>query len=131
MPAITAPQARVNYMASRVGRLAYSQLGDRLNPDQTGHTDCSGLVYADLRDVSGIILGTYTDTQAVQGSEVFGTSLNSVSEALQLLQPGDRIYFQWTSHSGGPWWDHVEMYAGGGQTVGHGGDPYIREHMSE
>jgi hypothetical protein len=40
---------------------------------------------------------------------------------LQLLQPGDLVFFNWEGHN--PSWDHVEMYAGNGQTIGHGGDP--------
>ena len=109
----------VTYMTDRQGRFAYSQAGNRLQPDATGTTDCSGIVYAAYRDVAHCDIGTWTGTQVEHGTSIFGTEENSLNNAVSKLAPADLIFFTWSGHN--PTFDHVEMYIGGGQTIGHGG----------
>lgn len=116
-------QEVVDWVASNKGKFEYSQTGDRLHPETSGLTDCSGLVAAAYRIVAGLDIGTYTDNMVDKGRSVFDTSENSVEKVQSLLQPGDLVFFQWNGHSGGPYWDHVEIYAGNGTLWSHGGDP--------
>lgn len=110
------------WMREHVGRYAYSQTGNRLEPDNGGETDCSALVRYAYQQIAGIEVGTWTGSQQDYGRQIFGTECESLDEALSLLAPGDLIFFNWSEHN--PTWDHVEMYIGGGQTCGHGGEPY-------
>lgn len=113
----------VNWCAANAGKFPYSQTGDRLHPETSGITDCSGLAAAAYRIVAGLDIGTYTDNEINTGSAVFGTDENSVNRAQSLLQPGDLVFYQWRGHDGGPYWDHVEVYAGSGQLWSQSGDP--------
>ena len=112
----------VAWMEARLGKFAYSQLGDRLHPDQTGHTDCSGLVAACYRDVAGMDIGTWTGNELDHGSVLFDSSAD-YGKAISVLQPGDLVFFNWDHHN--PTFDHVEMYIGNESTCGHGGDPVM------
>lgn len=110
----------VNWIADRSGRFAYSQQKGRLQPDSTGFTDCSGLIIAAYRAIFGIDIGTYTGTMLDKCPEqVFGTEENSADSAINKLQVGDLIFYNWTYHN--PTFDHVEIYAGSGKNWSHGG----------
>jgi len=78
------------------------------------YTDCSGLVHYCYSEVAGIEIGTYTGNQYSQGTLVAEGS-GTLDESL--LQLGDLIFFDWKG--GGV--DHVDMYSGNGNCVGHGG----------
>jgi cell wall-associated NlpC family hydrolase len=81
------------------------------------YTDCSGLVYSCYLAVTGKNIGTWTGNQWNQGTKVtegYGT----IDESL--LQPGDLVFFTWPGGSVSNY-DHVEMYKGSGDTIGHGG----------
>lgn len=112
----------VNWVANRRGRFAYSQLGDRLHPDQSGSTDCSALIIAAYREVLGMNIGTYTGNMLTHGTVVFDESMESVGQAQSLLIPGDCVFFNWYGHN--PTYDHVELYAGSGNLWSHGGPGY-------
>lgn len=109
-------QAVVDWMTARVGRYKYSQGASRLNPEQNLYTDCSGLLYYCFKTVLNITLGTYTGAQYTQGTRVVA---GSGDVPLSQLALGDCVYFNWTG--GRDTVDHVEMYMGGGQEIGHGG----------
>lgn len=111
--------AVVAWMTSRLDRYAYSQGPLRLTPEKGMYTDCSALVYYAYQQVLGIRIGTYTGAQYTQGQLI---TKGSGAINLSLLEKGDLIFFNWAG--GRSTVDHVEMYAGDGKCVGHGGpDP--------
>lgn len=113
----TVQAALVQWMVDRTGRYAYSQGPSRLSPETNMYTDCSGLVYSCYMSVMGKDIGTWTGNQWNQGTKVtegYGT----IDESL--LQPGDLVFFTWPGGSVSNY-DHVEMYKGSGDTIGHGG----------
>lgn len=56
-----------------------------------------------------------------RGHAVIPRGSGTMSAAQQsMLKPGDVIVISWGG--GYPHTDHVEMYVGPGQTIGHGGD---------
>lgn len=115
----------VNWVRSRIGKYRYSQGPGRDNPDVSGVTDCSALMYRAYLDVAGIQIGFSTHTQYNQGTHVFSSLLPRQPIPLGLLAPGDLIYFDWVSNGSTWYYDHVEMYVGDGKTIGHGGRPFM------
>jgi len=107
-------QKLVDWMMSRLDRYAYSQGASRLAPEQNMYTDCSALVHYCYKEVTGIEIGTNTLTQYVKGADIAHGS-GTLDESL--LKLGDLIFFDWN----GGRVDHVDMYKGNGETVGHGG----------
>lgn len=112
----------VGWFSWRAGKLRYgnSQPG-KLNPDSSGYSDCSGAVHASYRDL-GINVGTMSYTQAKQGVEVAsGTTTRQFLAAQSRFLPGDVIAMdlKYSKYTGRV--NHVEMYAGGGNSWGHGG----------
>lgn len=123
----------VDWVAARAGSFYYSQGPERLDWPTRG-TDCSALCVLAYRHVAGIEIGSYTDNMVGRGKTVFGTEELSAETAIAKLLPGDLIFFQWKGHSGGPYWDHVEMYAGQGRNWSHGGPgmgPQLLDFRSE
>lgn len=111
--------AIVSFLTTKLDRYAYSQGPKRLKPESGMYTDCSALMHWAFDTVLGITIGTYTGAQYTQGSRVAAGSGNI---NLSLLQKGDLIFFNWSG--GRNTVDHVEMFAGGSNMVGHGGpDP--------
>jgi len=115
-PAGTEGQKLVDWMVSKTGVYAYSQGPTRLTPDKNGYTDCSALVHYAYAQVLGIEIGTYTGNQWNQGTLVVQGS-KTIDE--NLLHPGDLIFLDWSG--GRATVDHVEMYKGNSETIGHGG----------
>ena len=112
------------WMRNRVGRYRYSQnMVERSNPVLSGATDCSALVRYCYALVAKVETGTWTGDQQRYGRPVFGTDQDNYQAALAALQPGDLVFFDWDGQ-GVASMDHVEMYLGGGQTIGHGGPGY-------
>lgn len=109
----------VRWMKARIGKYAYTQGAGRLTPDKYNATDCSGLVRYCLQKVIGKTIGTYTGAQYTQGRRVDSGSSSSGYNTSK-WQPGDLIYLDWIGR-GRSTVDHVEMYIGGNQTIGHGG----------
>jgi cell wall-associated NlpC family hydrolase len=80
------------------------------------YTDCSALVHTAFMEIMGKEIGTWTGNQWNQGVKVT-EGFGGIDESL--LQKGDLIFFDWSGSS--PNYDHVEMYKGAGDTIGHGG----------
>lgn len=131
----TDQQRVVQWMKDRIGKYAYSQQPGRLSPDSSGFTDCSALVRFAYQQIMGpnFEVGTWTGDQQRYGSLVFGTNQESYDAAVSSLQPGDLIFFDWDGY-GVQSFDHVEMYIGNGQTIGHGGPgrgPIIKDFRQQ
>ena len=99
----------------RLGRFHYSQSAGRLNPDKSGHTDCSGLQYACYKSVTGKNVGTNSRDQAnnAHGGHTVTTNRSDILHG-RGLQKGDLIFY---SHPGQNW-SHVEMYMGNEKVIG-------------
>lgn len=125
-PGNSAQQALVNTMKSVEGKLKYSQ--DYRNPDN-GSGDCSSTVNWAYNKVLGEGIGDYTGAQ-ITGSNTHFVDEDEGAESgnltgrgpdLSKLMPGD-LMFYYDSDSTYPYKvGHVEMYAGDGQRIGHGG----------
>ena len=115
-PGDTGTQSRlIGWHKARLGDFDYSQSSGRLNPDASGHTDCSGLQYACYKSVMGINIGTNSRDQA-DGNHG-GTTITTTRSAILAgtgMQRGDLIFY---AHPGETW-SHVEMYYGGSQVIG-------------
>lgn len=96
--------ALVEKMKSVEGKLAYSQ--SSRNPDN-GSGDCSSTVQWAYKNVLGVDPGSWTGAQETDSDTYTVTSNFDESQ----MQPGDLILYN----------GHVEMYAGNGQMIGHGG----------
>ena len=97
-------EALVNKMKSVEGKLAYSQ--SSRNPDN-GSGDCSSTVQWAYKNVLGVDPGSWTGAQETDDDTY--TVTNSFDESQ--MQQGDMILYN----------GHVEMYAGDGKMIGHGG----------
>lgn len=108
----------VRFLAARLDLYRYSQtLSGRNSPDTSGYTDCSALVAYAYRKVLGIRLGGNTVAQYTEGRRITSSADGGLN--FSLLQKGDLIYFGWPGGRGTV--DHVEMFYGGTQSIGHGG----------
>ena len=105
----------IGWHNARLGQFDYSQSSGRLDPDSSGHTDCSGLQYACYKAVTGMNVGTNSRDQAdtAHGGTVVTTDRAAIRAGTG-MERGDLIFY---AHAGAAW-SHVEMYAGGGQVVG-------------
>lgn len=114
------------WILARLGKFAYCQCPGRQDPDHSGITDCSGLMYAAYKATSGTFVGTWTGDQYFRGQAVIGSGSGAMTAAQKaLLRPGDMIVMAWRSTgSVYPETDHVEMVVDQNTTVGHGGNPY-------
>ena len=110
-------------MASRENKFRYSNGAGRLDPDRSGVGDCSSTCRRAYLDVCGIDIGGNTVAQSANGHGVFVIGWNTAksisAQQLALMRPGDLVFYDWGSGRAGV--DHVEMYAGGDLTWGHGG----------
>lgn len=114
------------WVLARLGKFAYCQCPGRQDPDHSGITDCSGLMYAAYKATSGVFVGTWTGDQYFRGQAVIERGSGAMTAAQKaLLRPGDMIVMAWRSTgSVYPETDHVEMVVDQNTTVGHGGNPY-------
>lgn len=114
------------WVLARLGKFAYCQCPGRQDPDRSGITDCSGLMYAAYKATSGTFVGTWTGDQYFRGQAVIERGSGAMTAAQKaLLRPGDMIVMAWRSTgSVYPETDHVEMVVDQNTTVGHGGNPY-------
>lgn len=121
----------VSYMRSRLKKNTYTQGADRVyffgkpdnkpgNTTQAGYSDCSSSVRAAIKAAAGIDIGYNTDQQIRnRGKGAIVAEPNGVPDAAKLM-PGDCLYFKGNkSHIMEV--GHVEMYAGNGKLIGHGG----------
>lgn len=94
---------------------AYSQAPGRLDPVKTGYGDCSSTIWRAYMDAAGVDVGTWTGAMMDKGTEVWAGSGSGLP--LDIMVPGDLLLIDW---DGGEV-DHVEMYIGSNQLLGHGG----------
>ena len=81
--------AVVTKMHSYLGTLKYSQAAGRLNPDTSGYSDCSALIWFCFKRVRGIEVGQWSGAQATRGTNIYtGAPENA---PLASLQKGDLI----------------------------------------
>jgi hypothetical protein len=114
-------------MAARKGKFRYANTKPgKLDPDNTGYSDCSGTIYAAYKAVANTVIGTMSYEQAATGIEVAsGTSVAQFKTALSKMLPGDVIAMDlsYSAYTGRV--NHVEMYSGtGSMSWGHGGPGY-------
>jgi len=109
-------QKAAEWMLQHVGAFYYSQdAWVRSHMNESGGGDCSSAVITAYVDTGTPVetmggLG-YTGTLARAGTPV------PLDESQ--MKNGDLILITWSGYN--PTYDHVEMYIGGGQTIGHGG----------
>ena len=111
----------VAWVQARLGKFAYSEMGDRLHPDQTGHTDCSGLWYCAYISVANVDVGTWTGAMAQKGTRVAFSDTQTIAQAIALVKAGDLLLLAWSSRN--PNYDHVQGFTtdGNSDTLSHGG----------
>lgn len=115
-PSDSSVQAKlISWHKKRLGKFHYSQGSGRLNPDKSGHTDCSGLQYACYKAVTGKNVGTNSRDQAnsAHGGHTVTTKRSEILHGIG-MQKGDLIFY---AHPGANW-SHVEMYMGGQKVIG-------------
>ena len=114
------------WMMSRRGKFGYRQAPGRLDPDNSGFSDCSASIWRAYKDTSGINVGTWTGDQYFRGYEVMPRGGGAMTAAQRsLLKPGDMIVMAWKSTgSYYPETDHVDMVVDSNTLIGHGGNPY-------
>lgn len=117
-------QGVADWVGARLGKYSYSQGPGRLDPEQTGHTDCSGLWCTAYRTVLGIDVGEYTGTKggmAVHGRRIAFSDTDTKEAAVAKAKAGDLLLLSWTWRN--PDYDHVVGFAHDGQslTYSHGG----------
>jgi cell wall-associated NlpC family hydrolase len=108
----------VAWMVAHISAFAYSQASGRLSPLTSGYTDCSGLTWFCYKTVTGIDIGTWTGAQQGSGTVIQdGLAGSSPTEANMVL--GDLVFYSWSGPNSN--YDHVDMYTGPNQVLGHGG----------
>ena len=94
----------------------------RMNPDESGGTDCSGFVrwcYLQF----GYDVGTWTGDESYAGYEV-ARGHYPYEIPWDALQPGDLILMTanyWDNYAFNEYLCHIELYCGGGTMIGHPG----------
>lgn len=84
------------WVLARLGKFAYCQCPGRQDPDKSGITDCSGLMYAAYKNTSGVFVGTWTGDQYFRGQAVIERGSGAMTAAQKaLLKPGDMIVMAW------------------------------------
>ena len=115
----------VNWMAARHRAFAYSNdKPGKLSPDATRYSDCSGTIYSAYAS-QGIRIGTMSYEQAENGRRIAqGTTPTQFAQISGYLRQGDIVAMALRHGVGsGSRINHVEMYAGDGNSWGHGGMP--------
>ena len=118
-PPPTGDQAAVvAWLVAHINAFAYSQGSGRTSPLTSGYTDCSALVWFAYRTVTGLEIGTWTGAQQGYGTVIQdGVAGSSPNEANMVL--GDLLFYSWSGPNSN--YDHVDMYTGPNQVLGHGG----------
>ena len=115
----------MNWMAERSGAFDYrNDKPGKLSPDSTRYSDCSGTIYSAYAS-QGIRIGTMSYEQAENGRRIAtGTTPTQFAQISGYLRPGDIVAMALRHGVGsGSRINHVEMYAGDGNSWGHGGMP--------
>ena len=112
-------EAMIQFGLSMQGKNTYTQSSLRTQVFETpGYSDCSSFCWKMYERFFGIYVGSWTGEQVTKGTQVVqssGGAYNKVSASeMALLKPGDLLFY------GGGSAQHVEMYIGNGQQLGHG-----------
>lgn len=99
----------VDFVKSRYRKNQYTQSSLRYKVEE-GWSDCSSLVRAAFLKI-GINIGDWTGAQVKKGRKIEITTTDTNRDTTN-LQMGDLVFFK------NP--NHVEMYVGGDQLLGHG-----------
>ena len=115
----TSPGERVlAWVIAHIGDWKYSQGSGRLNPFESGYTDCSGCMWLAYKKVLGIDVGSWTGAQYKKGRLV--TTKRSQIASGEGLLPGDLIFYH-AYYSASHRFNHVEMYVDPTHTIGQVG----------
>lgn len=107
-------------MAKHENAFGYTNDWRRRDPEKYGWGDCSSTIAQAYLQCAGIRLGERSFNIAVQGR---GVAYTHTWRGLDLdaLRPADVICMGWSTGPFAGRISHVELYAGGGYTWGHGG----------
>lgn len=112
----------VNAARSVAGKWRYSNdKNERLDPEQSSATDCSGLVRWAYQKAAGIIVGSWTGDESSAGWEIARGHYPSEIPWDQ-MQPGDLILMTasyWEQWDFAKYLCHIEIYCGEGRMIGH------------
>lgn len=107
-------------MAKHENAFGYTNDWRRRDPEKYGWGDCSSTIAQAYLQCAGIRLGERSFNIAVEGRGVAYTHTWRDLD-LDALRPADVICMGWSTGPFAGRISHVELYAGGGYTWGHGG----------
>lgn len=107
-------------MAKHEGAFGYTNDWRRRDPERYGWGDCSSTIAQAYLQCAGIRLGERSFNIATQGRSIAYTHTWRNLD-LDALRPADVICMGWSTGPFAGRISHVELYAGGGYTWGHGG----------
>lgn len=107
-------------MAKHEGAFGYTNDWRRKDPERYGWGDCSSTIAQAYLQCAGIRLGERSFNIATQGRSIAYTHTWRDLD-LDTLRPADVICMGWSTGPFAGRISHVELYAGGGYTWGHGG----------
>ena len=107
-------------MAKHEGAFGYTNDWRRRDPERYGWGDCSSTIAQAYLQCAGIRLGERSFNIAVQGRAIAYTHTWRDLD-LDALRAADVICMGWAAGPFAGRISHVELYAGGGYTWGHGG----------
>ena len=107
-------------MAKHEGDFGYTNDWRRRDPERYGWGDCSSTIAQAYRQCAGIQLGERSFNIATEGRSIAYTHTWRDLD-LDTLRPADVICMGWATGTFAGRISHVELYAGGGYTWGHGG----------
>ena len=120
----------INLVLSRVGKNQYSQVAGEREQVFNGYSDCSSLMWKCYEKGAGVYVGSWTGEQITLGTQIFNNTSNRTTLPADIMLPGDLVFFEGSpgGHGSGTS-NHVEMYLGNNQLVGHGSGvgPVIRQ----
>ena len=109
-------------MAKHDGDFGYTNDYRRKDPERYGWGDCSSTIAQAYRQCAGIEIGERSFNIASDPDAYTVASATSWRDLpLDALKPADIICMGWHSGAFAGRISHVELYAGGGLTWGHGG----------
>lgn len=105
----------------------YGQGAGRLNPPQSGYSDCSGCIWWAINSINpekAKSIGTWTGTMATNGQEI-ARGTDCATLPLDKMLPGDIILLEWdnVNYAFNDGNSHVEWYTGNNNTWGAGSGP--------
>lgn len=107
-------------MARHENAFGYTNDWRRRDPEKYGWGDCSSTIAQAYLQCAGIRLGERSFNIAIQGRGVAYTHTWRDID-IDALRPADVICMGWSTGPFAGRISHVELYAGGGYTWGHGG----------